>query len=125
MFSHIVDTAQVEEGENVGYFQQFTANKTMLIATVPVGWGNNGYLPANTTMQTNNKLLKGVGLISSNNLALDCNDISCKVGDRVWIINSNHEQLSIENLAKESGMFVNRLLSILGSNNRRVYFEHT
>ena len=97
----------------------------MLIATVPVGWGNNGYLPANTTMQTNNKLLKGVGLISSNNLALDCNDISCKVGDRVWIINSNHEQLSIENLAKESGMFVNRLLSILGSNNRRVYFEHT
>lgn len=88
--SVIVDKQKVKAGEHVGYLCGFTADKNMVVATIPLGYGD-GF-----PRKLSNKLdviIKGektrnVGNICMDAFMVDVTNIKCKKGDKVCIMHS-------------------------------------
>ncbi len=86
--SEIVDVQKVLAGEHIGYLCGFTAEKDMIVGTIPLGYGDG--LPR----KLSNKLqvvVKGKKTLSTGNICMDAfmidiTDIKCKIGDKVTIL---------------------------------------
>jgi alanine racemase len=86
--SEIVDINKVEKGEHVGYMCSFTAKKRMMVATIPLGYGDG--LPRKLSNKTefvlNGQKVRSVGNICMDALMIDVSGIKCKIGDKVEIM---------------------------------------
>lgn len=121
----VMAISTVEKGESVGYFQKFTASKKMSVATLPVGWGNTGYNPSPIVLSLHNKYIKGVGLISSNNMSVDVtNNPDVQINSNIFLLKDGDKKINVDRVAKRHGMFVNQFISMIGSKVEHVYFEN-
>ena len=124
MITHITDINHVNKGETVGYFKKYVAKQKLKIATIPIGWGNTGYLSEKATVLLNKKYTNNIGLISSNNFAIDITNISeCNLGTRVFLIRNNDKKISLSQVSENNNKFLNYFTSLLGSKIRKVYFR--
>ncbi|MFA5936958.1 MAG: alanine racemase [Candidatus Paceibacterota bacterium] len=124
ILTHITDINYVNKGEIVGYFKKYIAKKKLRIATIPIGWGNTGYLSKEATVLLNKKYANKIGLISSNNFAIDITNISrCNLETRVFLIKNNDKKISLCQVSETNNKFLNYFTSLLGSKIRKVYFK--
>ncbi len=122
--TRVVNISSIKKGDSIGYFQKFTASKKMTVATLPVGWGNTGYNPSFILTSLNNTYSKGVGLISSNNMAIDITKVrNVKINSNVFLLKKDDKKINTDKVAKQHGMFVNQFISMIGSKVEYVYFE--
>lgn len=86
--SQIVDLQNVYCNEHIGYLCGYTAQKDMTIATIPLGYGDGlpRKLSNNLLVKVNGKKVKNVGNICMDAFMIDVTDVSCKVGDKVIIM---------------------------------------
>ena len=86
--SRIVDIQKVNHGEHVGYLCGFTASKDMLVATIPLGYGDGlpRKLSNKLVIKINGKDAKSTGNICMDAFMVDITNINCKIGDEVSIM---------------------------------------
>jgi len=124
MISHVTDVTEVEKGSSIGYFEKYFSQKRLKIATVPVGWGNTGYICNNAIVLLNNRYSKSIGVVSSNNLSIDITSIkNCKIGTKIFLIKKYNKKISLESVSRKNNMFLNYFISSLGSKVKKVYFS--
>ncbi|MBP7476029.1 MAG: alanine racemase [Pyrinomonadaceae bacterium] len=95
---------RIEKGESVGYGRTFTADRDILIATVPIGY-HDGYRRALSNrgrMIVRGKYAPVVGLVSMDWTTIDVTEIpEAAVGDEVTIIGSDGDsQILAEDLSR-------------------------
>ncbi len=104
MQSVISSARTIEAGESVGYGAAFKTDRTMRIATVPVGYseGVDRRLSNVGCFKFNSQKCSIVGRVSMNITSVDLGTVSeIKIGDKVVVISSNsQEENSVENMAK-------------------------
>lgn len=125
--SHIVYIKEIEKGTAVSYGGTFLAEKTMKIATIPVGYGD-GY-----PRGLSNKgcvLIRGqrasiLGRVCMDQFMVDVTNIpEVKEGDEVTLIGREGDrELSMEYLGELSGRFPYELACDLGKRIPRVYVK--
>jgi|GEM_PF-1176019 len=124
LVTHITDINYINKGETVGYFKKYLAKQKLRIATIPVGWGNTGYLSEKAIVSLNNKYTNKIGLISSSNFAINITNIKkCDLGTRVFLIKNDDKKISLLRVSKDNNKFLNYFTSLLGSKIRKVYFK--
>lgn len=81
--SRVVDIQHVAKGEHVGYLCGYTADRDIVVATIPLGYGDG--LPRKLSnklyISINNKKVKSCGNICMDAFMVDITDINCKLGD--------------------------------------------
>lgn len=120
--SHIAEIKEIDKGQNVGYFNSFKSKKKLHIATIPMGWGNSGYIVHRGKVIVNNKACRVIGAVSSNAFSIVVGE-SEQVGDKVSILSEEDRGFSLNEVFKYSKQFPLQMLSIFGSKMQRVYFE--
>ncbi|ETB64159.1 TPA: alanine racemase [Candidatus Nomurabacteria bacterium] len=124
VITHITDINYVSKGDAIGYFKKYVAKQKLKVATIPVGWGNTGYLSEKATVFLNKKHTHNLGLISSNNFAINITNINkCNLGTRVFLVKNNDKKISLNQVSKSNNKFLNYFTSLLGSKIRKVYFK--
>lgn len=128
LLSHVVFIKRLNKGQSVSYGGTFTAPKDMLIATVPVGYGD-GYPRA-----LSNKgyvLIRGkkapiLGRVCMDQFMVDVTEISdVEVNDIVTLIGIDGEAcITVEELGELSGRFNYELICDLGVRIPRVYLRN-
>lgn len=88
--SEIVDIQRVKKGEHVGYLCGFTAKEDMTVATIPLGYGDGlpRKLSNRLTVKINGESAPSCGNICMDAFMVDVSNISCRVGDRVTILDN-------------------------------------
>lgn len=101
----IVAINKLYKGESVSYGSRFTAQKDMLVAVLPVGYGD-GYkraLSNKAEVLVGKKRAKILGTICMDMLMIDVTDIKAQVGDEVILIGENEfDKISAEELAEHA-----------------------
>lgn len=121
--SHISETKEILSGNSVGYGKRFTTEYPMSIATLPVGFGNDGFMIRESDVLIKGKRCKILGLVASSGFAIE-NSAGAKRGERVLLIGEeNGERVSLDEVASRNGMITMQLLTMLGSRIQRVYKE--
>lgn len=125
MSSHIVYMKELEAGRTISYGGTYTVEKTMRVATIPVGYGdgyprglsNKGYV-----------LIRGkkaaiLGRICMDQFMVDVSKIpEAKEGDEVTLIGKNGDfTITMEELGDISGRFNYELACDIGKRVPRVY----
>lgn len=125
LYSCIVYKKMIEPGCSVSYGGTFTADKKMIIATVPTGYGD-GY-PRGLS-GTGYVLVKGkkapiLGRVCMDQFMIDVTHIpEVKEGDKVTLIGCDgEEKITMEELGDISGRFNYELACDLGKRIPRVY----
>lgn len=122
--TRVINISSIEKEESVGYFQKFTASKKTIVATLPVGWGNTSYNPSSILTLLNDTYSKGLGLISSNNMAIDVTKIrNVKINSNVFLLKKGDKKINTNRIAERHSMFVNQFISMIGAKVEHVYFE--
>ena len=129
MLSLKADISQVRHikaGESVSYGRLFTADKSMKIATVGIGYADG--IPRQMTGKNGMAIVSGVkvpiiGRICMDMLMLDVTDVTdVKTGDIATFIGKDGaEEIRAEELAAAAGTITNDILSRLGNRLPRVY----
>lgn len=86
--SELVDIQKVSAGEHVGYLCGYTAKEDMTIATIPLGYGD-GFprkMSNKLIVKINGKQSQSTGNICMDAFMVDVTNITCKIGDRVVIM---------------------------------------
>lgn len=113
---------EVEKGESIGYSRNFIANKTMKIATIPIGYadGLRRELFNKGKVIINGKLASIVGSICMDSCMVDVTNIdNVKVGDVVYIW--DNEKILLDEIAKECNTINYEILSTISYRVPRVY----
>jgi alanine racemase len=122
--THVLDVKRILPGESVGYFREFVADTEMSVATLPVGWGGNGFFAKHPEVIIHGKKLPAVGVTGSNAFAINCENIDCSICDRALLLGEDGEvSVSLHDLCKKSNMVMGRLIILLGAKFQRVYYE--
>lgn len=126
--SHIVYVKTIEKGTQVSYGGTFTAERTMRVATIPIGYGD-GYprsLSNKGHVLLHGKKARILGRVCMDQFMVDVTDISeAAEGDEVTLIGSDGEnQITMEYLGELSGRFNYELACDLGKRIPRVYMKH-
>ncbi|MBD5543180.1 MAG: alanine racemase [Lachnospiraceae bacterium] len=126
--SHIVYVKTIEKGTQVSYGGTFTAERSMRIATIPVGYGD-GYprsLSGKGYVLVHGKKARILGRICMDQFMVDVTDIlEAAEGDEVTLIGKDGEnQLTMEYLGELSGRFNYELACDLGKRIPRVYMKN-
>ena len=128
LFSHITYVKKVKPGTSISYGGLFTADKEMLIATVPLGYGD-GY-PRSLTGK-GEVLVRGrrcpiLGRICMDQFMIDVSVFpDIKEGETVTLLGyDGDEPISAEELGEKSGRFNYELVCLIGSRIPRVYTLH-
>lgn len=123
--SHVAFVKEIAKGTAVSYGGTFVAPMKMMVATIPVGYGdgyprslsNKGYV-----------LIRGkkapiIGRICMDQFMVDVTDIEgVRFGDKVTLIGRDHEEwLPVETLSELSGRFNYEFVCDLGKRIPRVY----
>ena len=117
----------VEKGDTVSYGMTFTAQKTMRLATVCIGYAD-GYprrLSSKGYMLIKGKKAPIVGRVCMDQLMLDVSDIDdVKVGDEVTVFGkSGNAELSVDEVAAAADTINYELVCILGKRVPRVFIR--
>lgn len=127
LYSHVVYVKTIDKGQSVSYGGTFTAEKTMRVATIPVGYGD-GY-----PRELSNKgyvLLHGrrapiLGRICMDQFMADVSEIpEAAEGSRAVLLGQDgDEAISAEALGEVSGRFHYELICGIGKRVPRIYRE--
>ena len=127
LHSHVVYIKEIESGDAVSYGGTFVADRSVRVATVPVGYGdgyprslsNKGYV-----------LIRGkkapiLGRVCMDQFMVDVTDIpEAVMDDTVTLIgNDGTETITMEELGELSGRFNYELACDLGKRIPRVYIN--
>ena len=123
--SHVAFVKQIEVGTPISYGGTFVSEKSMTIATIPVGYAD-GY-PRNLS-NVGYVLIRGkqapiVGRVCMDQFMVDVTDIEgVSFGDNVTLIGKDgNEAISVETLSELSGRFNYEFICDLGKRIPRVY----
>lgn len=127
LYSHIVYIKTIHAGQSVSYGGTFTAQRTMRVATVPLGYGD-GYprsLSGKGHVLIRGKRAAILGRVCMDQFVVDVSDIpDAAEGDLVTLIGvDGREQISTESLGDLSGRFNYELVCDLGKRLPRVYVQ--
>lgn len=124
LISHIAEIKSIKKGDKVGYFSSYIADEDKVIAILPVGWGANGYFPANGVAIILDEEAPLIGAVSANTSVIDVTRLKdCKVGQEVVLYSADDERISMQKVAQNQSMFVSRALSAFGLTNQRGYID--
>ena len=127
LYSHIVHIKTIGPGESVGYGGTFTADRSMRIATIPVGYGD-GYprgLSNRGYVLIHGRRAAIRGRICMDQFMVDVTGIPAAAGDRAVLLGQDGgEYLGAEELSELSGRFHYELFCDLGTRIPRVYAEN-
>lgn len=122
----VVSVSSIEKNESVGYFRKLISSTKMSIATLPVGWGNAGYNSLPTIVLSEGTYINGVGLISSNNLAVDITRCpTIHVNSVVYLIKNGDKLLNIDAVARRHNMFTNQFIAMIGPKVQKIYLKNS
>ncbi len=126
--SHVIMVKTIEPGVSVSYGGLFTAEKSMRIATIPVGYGD-GY--PRSLSNRGSVLIRGrrapiIGRVCMDQFMVDVTDIpDVSFGDEVTLIGRDHEEtITVEELADLSGRFNYEFVCDLNKRIPRVFYEN-
>ena len=128
LFSHISYVKKVFPGDSISYGGTFTADKEMVVATVPLGYGD-GYprsLSGKGEVLVRGKRCRILGRICMDQFMIDVSDIDgIKEGETVTLLGfDGDEHISAEELGEKSGRFNYELVCMIGTRIPRVYTLH-
>ncbi len=128
LYSHIVYLKTIEKGQSVSYGGTFTADRTMRVATIPVGYGD-GYprgLSNCGYVLLHGKKAPILGRICMDQFMVDVSEIpEAAQGDRVVLLGSDgKERISAEELGALSGRFHYELICGFGKRVPRIYRDN-
>ncbi len=126
-YTHISYIKTVEPGNAVSYGGTFTVEKTMRIATIPVGYGD-GYprgLSGKGYVLLNGKKAPILGRVCMDQFMVDVTEIpEAEEGELVTLLGwDGEEHLSMETLGELSGRFNYELACDIGKRMPRVYLQ--
>lgn len=126
--SHIVYIKEIASGTQVSYGGTFTADKTMRIATIPVGYGD-GY-PRGLSNK-GSVLIRGVrarilGRVCMDQMMVDVTNIpdACEYDEVTLIGSDGNDCITMEELGELSGRFNYELACDLGKRIPRIYYKN-
>ena len=125
LYSHIVYCKEIKPGTPVSYGGTYVADKTVRVATIPVGYGD-GY--PRSLSNIGYVLICGkkapiIGRVCMDQFMVDVTDIqTAKEGERVTLIGRDgNECITMEELGELSGRFHYELACDLGKRVPRVF----
>ncbi len=88
--SEIVDIQKVNRGEHIGYLCGYTADCDMVVATIPLGYGDGlpRKLSNKLVIEINGKKARSTGNICMDAFMVDISKINCKIGDKAKIMDN-------------------------------------
>ena len=124
----ITNIKQLLPGESIGYSRTFTASKKMLIAVMPVGFGD-GYsslLSNKGSVIISGKKAPLVGKVCMDSCFADITDIeNVKIGDIVTFLGEvNGEKIEKADICNITGAQVSEVISIIGRRVARTYISN-
>lgn len=123
LISKVSQIKDVFAGEKVGYDFDFTAERRLKIATLPIGYfdGVDRRLSSKGFVKVKDKYCRIIGRVSMNITIIDVTDVlNIEVGDEVLVFSDKRtDKNSIENSAKLSGILQYELPVHLDSSIRR------
>lgn len=124
MTTHISEIKKIKETETVGYFNQYHATKPMEIAILPLGWAENGYFPSSGLTLVHGEKRSIIGSVSANTTVIDVSGLGASEGDKVTIVGKDGKStITIEELARYQGTFVNRAIALVCTATPKVYID--
>ena len=126
--SHVAFVKEVEAGTPISYGGTFVTDKTMRIATIPVGYAD-GYprnLSNNGFVLVRGKKAPIIGRICMDQFMVDVTDIEgVNFGDKVTLIGTDgNECITVEMLSELSSRFNYEFICDLGKRIPRVYVKN-
>lgn len=128
MKARVASVRKLLAGESAGYGLSFTADRTMKLATLTVGYADG--LPRALSCGVGSVLINGkrapiVGRICMDQTTVDITDIpDAHTGDIAVIIGkSGDEEISVYELADKSGTITNEILSRMGPRLNRITID--
>lgn len=117
LYSEVIDLRTISKNDFVGYGALFTADKNMIIATLPIGYADG--IPKNIKhVCINNKIYNVVGEVCMDMICVVV-DESVKLYDKVTIIGG--DKLPVKKVANECGISTYSLFTGITSRVPRVY----
>jgi len=123
----IVQLRRIKKGETVGYGRTFKADKSTLVASLPVGYAD-GF--RRSPLNWGYVLVKGkkarlLGRVSMDQTSVDVTNISnIRIGDEVVLIgNQDKENISAQTVARQLGTINYEVVSSLASRISRIYLD--
>lgn len=117
LYSEVIDLRTISKNDFVGYGALFTADKNMIIATLPIGYADG--IPKNIKhVCINNKIYNVVGEVCMDMICVVV-DESVKLYDKVTIIGG--DKLPVKKVANECGISAYSLFTGITSRVPRVY----
>ena len=113
----------IEKGESVGYGRRFVAQKTSIIATIPIGyadgisrhWGNGlGFVTINNQKATI------IGSICMDMLMVDITELKCQEGDEVVLFGTNP---TVSFIAEKLETIPYEILTSISQRVKRVFYR--
>lgn len=121
--SHVTQSRNVSKGEGIGYGHTETTTEDTSVATIPVGWGNCGYLLHKGKVLAREGRNNSIGLISNGAMQFE-NTTGAQEQERVQLLGKTAEnEITIEELAEENGLILQQLISMITARMPRVYYE--
>ena len=122
----IVAINKLKKGESVSYGSHFTAKKDMLVAVLPIGYGD-GYkrlLSNKGEVLVNGKRARILGTVCMDMTMIDVTDIDSKVGDEVILLGSDGKNLiTADELAQHAQTISYEILISFTSRIPKVYLN--
>lgn len=119
----ILQIREVEPGESIGYSRKFKTDRSMKIATIPIGyadgipraWGNErGHV------MIDNQPARILGNICMDALMVDVTDLQCKEGDTVIIFGKS---LRVTTIADTIGTISYEILTGISQRVKRIFYK--
>ena len=125
LVSHVIFVKTVEPGTSISYGGTFVAPEKMMVATIPVGYGD-GYprsLSNKGTVLIHGKRARILGRVCMDQFMVDVTDIpDVKFMDQAVLIGEDQgDRITVEELAGLSGRFNYEFVCCLGKRIPRVY----
>ena len=124
--STITKTLVIDSGESVGYGCTFVAKRKSRVGVLPLGYyeGLPRTLSNTGKVKRQNEYLPIIGRVCMNHTMIDITDSQAMSGDEVIIISASpQDQLSINHICQNNGLFNYGLLVGLNQNIRRTIID--
>lgn len=125
--SSVAFVKRLRKGSTVSYGRTFTAEKDMVVATVPIGYADGYFrtLSAEGYMSVKGKKAKILGRICMDQTIIDVTDIeNVNIGDEVTVFSGGTENApTVDELAKMAGTISYEIICAVSKRVPRVYLR--